>query len=648
MMYFWLTLSLFVCHWTAINAQATAYTSFRRDYFLSSSMYPENLPDPDVGGRAQIVFTASNYKTTTYVSPFTVSFNGDITIAIAATTVLPSSIDWITCDYNAKTGQVGISMHVPDDDLVQAISKLVVSDSKGQVWARLEITGSSPQQQQQVTVHLYNYYSNAFYGISSFYFNGQSVDKEFTVGPVDHIVRLYNISNVSPGDLWTIYMTLDDGLAYGFAGRFSNALQPFPFVALPVDSQCPVTFTIACPLFFFTTFLYIFFLYKKVQFNFFNKSFPQTNSANYETLSEDLFVSSTYLSASDVCSGTTQAIITAYSTGWNENTNPSGLVVDSQLSSQLTDSNTGTQNAVHAIALNSLQPVDDVSSSALQSTIHNLWQSAIALRTTYPHFMTCVNAQTSHQVGSFAGITDIQVVQFFMAGCATTSVQNTTFPVTAVYDYTSNAQKNQMPLETWAVIQAFDTWSDDSPPYLTPSEITMVIGQVFAAGVQGVILSKTDVTQMSTNSQAWNAANALLFNFNALYTKGYLAHSVATGSYIQNADSSTSLWAAIRSDVALIVIGVNINCSGYDLSKCDGSQNVAWTCEDTISRQVNVTLPTDFNGTSIQIEEVQNGDFVQVDFNTAIVSGQFNQVLQLQSVSLDSQETTRVFLVTIH
>jgi len=234
-----------------------------------------------------------------------------------------------------------------------------------------------------------------------------------------------------------------------------------------------------------------------------------------------------------------------------------------------------------------------------------------------------------------------------MAGCAKTSVQSTTFPVTAVYDYATNAQQNQMPLATWAIIQAFDTWSNDSPPYLTPAEITLVIGQVFAAGVQGAVVWKTDVTQMNNNQETWAAASALLQNFETLYNAGIMSNAVANGGYIQNSDSTTSLWSALRSINVLVVIGVNINCSGYDLSKCNGNQNVQWTCEDTISHQVNITLPTDFNNSKVEIQEVKGGDYVNVDFNTAIVNGQYNRVLQLQSVSLDSQDTTRVFVVTI-
>ncbi len=48
------------------HALGTLYGSFRRDYFLQN--YPEDLPDPNIGGRFNLVFTVEEAALTVKVT----------------------------------------------------------------------------------------------------------------------------------------------------------------------------------------------------------------------------------------------------------------------------------------------------------------------------------------------------------------------------------------------------------------------------------------------------------------------------------------------------------------------------------------------------------------------------------------------------
>ena len=66
--------------------------------------------------------------------------------------------------------------------------------------------------EQRVIVHWYDYYEDAAYDIKEMYFNGKLLDTAIAVGPRQHTVRVYNASDIKPGDLWTINVVLYDGL----------------------------------------------------------------------------------------------------------------------------------------------------------------------------------------------------------------------------------------------------------------------------------------------------------------------------------------------------------------------------------------------------------------------------------------------------
>ena len=70
-----------------------------------------------------------------YSTPYTISFN-QLSIKIDPSTTLPDAIDYVYVDYNQKTGQIFVSGHIPNDDLIENLASLTITDSTGAQMAR--------------------------------------------------------------------------------------------------------------------------------------------------------------------------------------------------------------------------------------------------------------------------------------------------------------------------------------------------------------------------------------------------------------------------------------------------------------------------------------------------------------------------------
>ena len=112
--------------------------------------------------------------------------------------------------------------------------------------------------------------------------------------------------------------------------------------------------------------------------------------------------------------------------------------------------------------------------------------------------------------------------------------------------------------------------------------------------------------------------------------------------------NTTSLWSALRTIDELIVVAVNINCNGYDPSKCSPSTSIPhWTCMKTTVQTVNITVPPDWQQITrlqITVKEIVNGTEQTPTFKTSLENRNANLIFS--DVELDSDETTRIFLLS--
>ena len=628
-----LTLLTWLTFCTLCNCQIWSF--FRRDYYLNDTIYPEGLSDPYYGGRWSMIFTANKHLNVfpDYQKPFTLEFADKLSIILTPTTILPDTLDWIYCDYQQSTGQVFVSLHHPTDDFFDNMASLRIKDANGLSIGSftninaphcglqllyVTVDGDTPSN-QRVIMHWYDYYPDVAYDIKQLYFNGQLLDTAVPVGPLQHTIRAYNntqtgLEEIKPGDIWTINVILYDGLTFGFGGRFKNSKQKFNVISIPNNNQCP---------------------------------YPDTNKQNYDTLYTNLDITSTYLSINSSCNSSPTDIIKYYNDNWQQINNN-----DLTLNQELSETNTSLteyENIADVISsltvFEGLKPVD-INATNINTTIttHNIWQEAIKRRIWYPELMTIVNTGTNHESGRYSGITDYTAVQLLFAGCAKVPFKatTTTFPVTAPYDYYENLRLNNMPYSTFGVIQAFD-----GNIYLNKAEITLAIGQGLAAGLQGFIL-KTDLSQLTNNKDTWNVAESLMNNIKYLDKMGMLNIIAPHGAPIMATSvNNESLWSALRAMDTLIIVGINTNCDGYDLSKCVNDNIPHWICKELIVNMVNIRVPPDWQqdkNLKLSVMELVNGTQVKPTFDTSLINNNTNLVFN--NVDLDSDETVRIFVVS--
>ena len=574
-----------------------------------------------------MIFTANKHLGVfpKYQQPFTLAFAGELSITLTPDTQLPDLLDWIYCDYQQSTGQVHVSLHHPTDDFFDNMQSLDITDANGLIMGSFKDINAPhcglqllyvTVADQHVIIHWYDYYTDVAYDIKELYFNGKLLDSAVPVGPLQHTIKAYNktqtgLNEIKPGDLWTINVILYDGLTFGFGGRFKNSKQKFNIISIPGDFQCP---------------------------------YPDINMANYNELYTDFDITSTYLSQYTTCNTAPDDIIKFYNDNWDK-INYNDLALSNNLSIE-NSSLSGYDNLADIISAltvyNGLTAVDiNADTINTTDTIHAVWNNALQRRLWYPQLMTMVNTYTNHESGRYSGITDYIAVELLFAGCQKLPFKNVdTFPVTAPYEYYENLRLNNMPYSTFGFIQAFN-----DTVYLNTAEITLAIGQALAAGLQGFILN-TDLNQQTYNKDTWIAAESLMKNIRYLEMNGLLNVIAPHGTPIST-DTIATLWSALRALDTLIIVGINANCDGYDLSGCTNNNIPHWNCESLTVDIVNITVPPDWqqmNNLKLNVMELVNGTEIMPTFNINVETNNTNLIFT--NVDLDSVDTTRVFLVT--
>ena len=333
-----------------------------------------------------------------------------------------------------------------------------------------------------------------------------------------------------------------------------------------------------------------------------------------------------------------------YNDKWDTDSSDSTLMLSDDLSnsSDALSQFNNLENITSALAVyDGLNPIDTRADTVnISTTIHNAWTQSLQRRIWYPELMTILNVGTNHLSGRFAGITDYAATQLLFAGCQELPFNASVFPVTAPFDYYTNLRLNNMPHATVGVIQAFD---DET--YLNKAEITLPIGQALAAGLNGFVLLKTDLTQTKENADSWNMAMNLLNSIGYLEENKLLNVLAVNGAQVV-ASSDLSLWSALRAIDSLIVVGVNTDCNGYDVSQCGSGYVPHWECKENTVKSVNITIPLDWrehNDFRVSVLEIVNGTERKPDFEYNLY--QNHSFLVFDNVQLDADETTRIFLV---
>ena len=273
-----------------------------------------------------------------------------------------------------------------------------------------------------------------------------------------------------------------------------------------------------------------------------------------------------------------------------------------------------------------------------------LARQALRLWQMYPGLPVYQGGKTNKNVGAFAGATDVQGMDFYVAACAPHITQFGTHPpLRGAYDYLRNAHDNHMPLPTWLYSQGLHAgWNKNTLGLVhvqpAPQEILVQAMSVLAAGGKGLMWFQTDLSEASHAPERWAALASATWT--ARGVRELLREGAPTGLATSDGEAIVE---AIRSRDALVVPVIalrttaaptDISCAASILSE---SQVPHWVLAAQ-SLKVRVTIPDDLairdvfevRGKTV----VDPSEAIRLDART----------IELGGVAVDQTQPTRLFV----
>lgn len=283
----------------------------------------------------------------------------------------------------------------------------------------------------------------------------------------------------------------------------------------------------------------------------------------------------------------------------------------------------------------------------------------------YPEVAVYNGAKTNKNVGTFAGMCDIQGIDFYVAACAPHITRwGTHPPIRAAYDYLANTRANHMPLPTWMYAQGLHQgWNKTAliggetiHVQPDPQEILVQALSVAAAGGKGLMWFQVNQEEAEYRPARWAAlaeANWLLRG-----VRPFLREGDVTG--LARGDATPEDWAddpvivdLVRARRALVVPIVNISvvraptdvlCGAAFLSEATVPH---WVLAD-VAPDVVLEIPDDF-GVAELFEVAVDGDVFDpaarltrdADF-PVLVDG---RRVTLQGVALSNERPVRLVVL---
>lgn len=299
-----------------------------------------------------------------------------------------------------------------------------------------------------------------------------------------------------------------------------------------------------------------------------------------------------------------------------------GLAVGDESDGEIYDKNTGVPNA-----------------AILATTVDKLWKQL-------PDVPTFVGGKTNRNIGTFAGSTDVQGVDFHVAACAPHITPfGSNPPLRAPYDYLRNARDNQRPGPTWLYAQGLAPgWNKKRPVvgdtiHVQPDPQEILVQAMFAvaAGAKGILwfqANQEEATHAPARWQALSDAGWMVRGVRALLRTGDPTAMAST--------SGQAIVEAIRAPEAIVVPIIalqtsndvtDVACAG---SLLDESQVPHWHLAPQML-DVDVLVSGDFG--VADVFEVRASGIV--DAKPSIQG----RVVRLPAVPLDDTTPVRLFVI---
>ena len=596
----------------------TSY-NFRRDYYLDSKLYNEDAvgPIPKEGGRLQFVTMTKPGLTIAY--PLTVKTN-KFEIVLKADTFdgenypATKKLDWVRCDYDITTGTVLTTMHVNSDAILEdeGINSLKVVDKNDQVIVENEDTGCNSDcmdkgnTKVQVTyattrsnfktmvLHLHNYHDDDA-TIDYVTLNGQNLtNPNIRLEGKQHYALNVNAEslNLKETGIWTTVLNVG-GKKYGFGGYLLKEEYPLEDWEKGDDLPWPNP-----------------------------DGSNDCNNNNYETLKNDLRLNTRFLHGNQCADDENKGL---YEWGMKQLDSDFPFFFLPNEDTWLKDVD-HMPDAKYAPVIAAAYLADEIDGHMINSW--EAWSRVMMAEDNMrkkngPFVPTYTGGHSNRLNGAFSGISDIQGMDFYVAGCAPhiTSFDNT-MRIQGAYDYLINTRNNMKPMPTWLYSQAFcmDCWEHYA---LNTGELLVQFGSVVAAGGKGIMLFQSDVKSKAKDSTAWDNGGKFLSSMYAI--REILRISDVDGAKYDT-DADHAIVSVLGGPETALVIFLNTNADSYNDVTCYAGIGRHWNFHSEKINKTKIYLPQNLKDLAsrenkspseyFEIVEVHNGS-LKTDFDDA-------------------------------
>lgn len=251
---------------------------------------------------------------------------------------------------------------------------------------------------------------------------------------------------------------------------------------------------------------------------------------------------------------------------------------------------------------------DEVDAYALDDLVADQRMRRLAEESTYwaiaePPIATYIGASRSRFTGMFAGVADLQGMDFYTSACAPHVTDfGAAPPLRGAYDYLRAAVRNQQPGPTWLYTQGLGNW----PAQPSPSEARVQALSVVAAGGRGLMTFQTPLDLARDWPETWDALSSLNQDLRGI--RGLLRVGAPTSG--ARADGK-AIVEALRVPGGLVVVVIGLETlSGPTDMDCVLLNPLPWVLSDQVLA-VEVDLPDDLGLT--EAFEVLNGQVLSTE-----------------------------------
>ena len=578
---------------------------YRKDFFYPLSRYPEaSIPDPVDGGRMHLVATAHASGRVTGVW-----LDGSTSDALLDA----GSLDWLHVWPTQVTAgaPVWVAFHSRSASFdARASLDLVVATDAGPAvettvpYARAAVLLTYVAHDDARTtaiVHLHNR-DAAPHTLTRLVVDGRDVTASAcaahpTLGPGEAtVVTVPLCASTRTGAPWSVVAEWADAPPSVAGGRVAPL--HFPIETWPVESECPLPGGR-------------------------DALFDEHRSAGFDTF----FLRGSY--SDPACHGLTSDTVIASARTRGFDVFPDEFL---PLASGL-----GEADGVVARLL-----ADEADASVTDGSARRLAETAQALWESNPTAAAYVGGSRHRHGGTFAGVADLQGMDFYVAACAP---HVTDFgahpPLRGAYDYLHATRENQLPLPTWLYSQGLAAgWNRGSGASLVvrqpdPTELSIQAWSVVAAGGKGLMYFQTDMgLALGAARPTWDAIAAVNHAVHALAPRLREGDPTVT----VRASNDDVIVTGVRARDAVLVVAIDVRSSaGFDDARCLFEPSPHWRV-DANTPHVTVAWPPEL--ALADAFEVQGGAVV-----AAPPATRAGREVTFPYLALDAERPVRVLVL---